>query len=122
MSTLATAPIGVPPALGLWSRLKGLLTAPAMASLEHRVDELELEVSVLQAQALNLQLNLNNLQLQVDTWGAPRAPLPTDVYIAGKRHSKDGVLYITTTVAGTDRFIAGSRVSDQGDQVTATGV
>ena len=47
MSTLATAPIGVPPALGLWSRLKGLFKpAPITLAqgLEHRVDELEAEV------------------------------------------------------------------------------
>jgi hypothetical protein len=117
MTSSTTAP-GSPP-LGLWSKLTSWLSSPAKATggLEHRVSELELSVAVLQAQVAYAQGQLVQLQTQVSTWGQPRAVLPTDRYLAGKRYSDTGEAYITTVVSGSDRWVGGARVSDQGDQV-----
>lgn len=119
MSTLSTAPIGLPPTTGLWSRLKHALSAPAQATggLEHRVSELELKVSVLQAQVAYAQGQLQDLGAHVDTWGAPKAVLPTDVYLADRRYTETGEAYWTTANGPTDRWISGARVSDDGSQV-----
>ena len=112
--------LAIPPALGLWSRLKGLFKpAPITLAqgLEHRVDELEAEVIVLQTQVAYAQTQLQNLQVQVGAWGQPQAVLPTDVFLGGKRYTATGEAYWTTSNGPTDRWIAGARVSDDGSQV-----
>lgn len=112
MSTLASAPIGVPP-VGLWSRVKDWFNKPMEATsgdLEQRVVALQQEVRVLRTQ-------LSELQLRQSRWGAPLAVLPTDVFIAGRRYSATGEAYWTTSNGPTDKWIAGARVSAEGDQV-----
>ena len=116
MSTLA-----LPNGGGVWSRLRNLWAASAaqvtLQSLPERVAELELKVSVLQAQVSYGQNQFNQLQTRFNLLVQPHAVLPTDVFIAGKRYTADGVAYITTVVSGSDRFSAGARVTETGEQV-----
>lgn len=119
MSTLTSAPIGVPP-LGLWQRLRDKFSKPMQATsgdLDIRVSELELEVSVLQTQVAYAQDRLNQVQQAMQAWGAPKEVLPTDVFIGGCRYSETGEAYWTTSNGPGDRWIGGARVSPEGDQI-----
>ena len=115
MSTLSAAPIGIPPLNGLWARLKSAFSKPVQATAHTPAHTHEVEV--LKAQVVQLLERV--AVLESPPAPAPRAVLPTDVYLAGRRYTADGVAYITTTVSGTDQFIGGARVTITGEQVVA---
>ena len=77
--------------------------------------DLEATVLVLETKVEALQALVNGLMTPPVV--TPLAPLPSDVYLGGTRHTFEGVMYTTNVVAGTDRFIGGHRLSNDGARV-----